>query len=178
VQSTFDDATLVQRAQAGDDAAFARIYERYAPAIYRYIYRRVEDEELAKDLQADVFTRMFEGLPRYTDRGWPISAWLYRIAHDRSVDSIRARSRRRQISLEDWGGTCEGPEQSVGQQLDYEELHRSLYSLTAEQRQVIQMRFLAGLSIQEVAQQLGRSEGAIKALQHRGIQTLGRQLRV
>ena len=86
--ATLPDSMLVQRAQAGDDAAFAQLYERYAPAIYRYIYV------------------------------WPISAWLYRIAHDRSVDTLRAQSRRQYVSLEHWSGMCEGPEQSVGVQLD------------------------------------------------------------
>ena len=72
-----------------DDAAFTQLYERYAPAIYRYLYARVQDATLAEDLRAEVFARMVEGLPRYQDRGWPISAWLYRIAHDRSVDCYR-----------------------------------------------------------------------------------------
>ena len=175
--STLADSILVQRAQAGDDAAFTQIYERYAPAIYRYLYVRVQDETLAEDLRAEVFARMFEGLPRYQDRGWPISAWLYRIAHDRSVDTLRALYRRQQVSLETWGGMCEGPEQSVGVQLDYEELHRSLHTLTTDQRQVIQLRFLAEMSIQEVAQRLGRTEGSVKALQRRGLQTLERRLR-
>jgi RNA polymerase sigma-70 factor (ECF subfamily) len=174
---TLQDAILVQRAQAGDDAAFTQIYERYAPAIYRYIYGHVQDATVAEDLHAEVFARMFEGLPRYQERGWPISAWLYRIAHDRSIDTLRAQYRRQHISLEKWGGMCEGPEQSVGLQLDCEELHRSLDTLTTDQRQVIQLRFLAEMSIQEVAQRLGRTEGAVKALQHRGLQTLSRQLR-
>ena len=176
--STPQDLILVQRAQAGDDAAFTQLYEQYAPAIYRYLYMRVQDASLAEDLRAEVFARMFEGLPRYQDRGWPISAWLYRIAHDRSVDTLRAQSRRQQVSLEKCGGTCEGPEQRVGLQLDCEELHRNLYALTTDQRRVIQLRFLAEMSIQEVAQQLGRTEGAVKALQRRGLQTLERRLRV
>lgn len=154
-----------------------QLYERYAPAIYRYLYVRVQDAALAEDLRAEVFMRMVEGLSRYQDRGWPISAWLYRIAHDRSVDTIRAQRRRQYVSLGTWAGVCEGPEQNVGLQLDYEELHRSLDTLTADQRQVIQLRFLADMSIQEVAQRLGRTEGAVKALQHRGLQALSRQLR-
>ena len=174
--STLSDAILMQRAQAGDEAAFAQLYERYALAIYRYLYVRVQDATLAEDLRAEVFARMVEGLSRYQDRGWPISAWLYRIAHDRSVDTLRGQARRQQISLEKWGGMCEGPEQSVGVQLEYEELHRSLHTLTTDQRQVIQLRFLAELSIQEVAQRLGRTEGSVKALPRRGLQTLERRL--
>jgi len=170
------DSELIVRAKAGDHSAFTQIYERYAPAIYRYIYFRVGEAELAEDLQAEVFLRMLEGLHRYEDRGWPISAWLYRIARDRTIDIIRRRRNRQHVPLETWGGSCEGPENSVSAQLEYEELNRTLNDLTDEQRQVIQMRFMAEMSIQEVAQELGRTEGSVKALQHRGLQSLARRL--
>ena len=116
-----NDSELVVRAKAGDHAAFTQIYERYAPAIYRYIYFRIGEAELAEDLQAEVFLRMLEGIHRYEDRGWPISAWLYRIAHDRTIDTIRRRRNRQQLPLESWGGMCDGPEGSVSAQLDHEE---------------------------------------------------------
>lgn len=171
-----NDSELVIRAKAGDHAAFTQIYERYAPAIYRYIYFRVGEAELAEDLQAEVFLRMLEGLHRYEDRGWPISAWLYRIAHDRTIDTIRRRRNRQHLPLESWGGMVDGPEGSVSAKLDHEELKRTLDDLTADQRQVIQMRFMADMSIQEVANKLGRTEGSVKALQHRGLQSLARRL--
>jgi len=123
-----------------------------------------------------VFLRMLEGIHRYEDRGWPISAWLYRIARDRTIDVMRRRRNRQQVPLDVWNGSCEGPENSVGIQLEYEELARTLNDLTDEQRQVIQLRFLAEMSIQEVAQKLGRTEGSVKALQHRGLQSLARRL--
>jgi RNA polymerase sigma-70 factor, ECF subfamily len=171
-----NDYELVVRAKSGDHAAFTQIYERYASAIYRYIYFRVGEAELAEDLQAEVFLRMLEGIHRYEDRGWPISAWLYRIAHDRTVDTMRRRRNRQHVPLEAWGGSCDGPENSVEVQLDYEELTRMLEDLTDEQRKVIQMRFMADMSIQEVAKTLGRTEGSVKALQHRGLQSLARRL--
>jgi RNA polymerase sigma-70 factor, ECF subfamily len=171
-----NDSELVVRAKSGDHGAFTQIYERYAPAIYRYIYFRVGEAELAEDLQAEVFLRMLEGIHRYEDRGWPISAWLYRIAHDRTVDTMRRRRNRQQVPLETWGGSCDGPESSVEVQLDHEELNRMLDDLTDEQRKVIQLRFMADMSIQEVAKTLGRTEGSVKALQHRGLQSLARRL--
>src|SRR5690349_1596084 len=170
------DSELVVRAKAGDHSAFTQIYERYAPAIYRYIYYRIGEVELAEDLQAEVFLRMFEGLQRYEDRGWPISAWLYRIARDRTIDIIRRRRNRQHVPLEAWGGSCDGPEHNVTRQLEYEELRHTLNDLTDDQREVIQMRFLGEMSIQEVAQTLGRTEGSVKALQHRGLQSLARRL--
>jgi RNA polymerase sigma-70 factor (ECF subfamily) len=171
-----NETELVIRAKSGDHGAFTQIYERYAPAIYRYIYFRVGEAELAEDLQAEVFLRMLEGIHRYEDRGWPISAWLYRIAHDRTVDTMRRRRNRQHVPLESWGGCCDGPESSIEVQLDYEELNRMLNDLTDEQRKVIQMRFMADMSIQEVAKTLGRTEGSVKALQHRGLQSLARRL--
>jgi RNA polymerase sigma-70 factor (ECF subfamily) len=171
-----NDSELVVRAKAGDHAAFTQIYERYAPAIYRYIYFRIGEAELAEDLQAEVFLRMLEGIHRYEDRGWPISAWLYRIAHDRTIDTIRRRRNRQQLPLESWGGMCDGPENSVSAQLEHEELKRTLNDLTEDQRLVIQMRFMGDMSIQEVANKLGRTEGSVKALQHRGLQSLARRL--
>jgi RNA polymerase sigma-70 factor (ECF subfamily) len=171
-----NDSELVKRAKAGDQTAVTQIYERYAAAIYRYIYFRVREAELAEDLQAEVFLRMLEGIHRYEERGWPISAWLYRIAHDRTVDTIRRRRSRKHVPLELWGGSCDGPENMVSAQLDYEELARTLEVLTDDQRQVILLRFMADMSVQEVAKALGRTEGAVKALQHRGLQSLARRL--
>ena len=170
------DSELVARAKAGDHTAFTLIYERYSVAIYRYIYFRVGEAELAEDLQAEVFLRMLEGMERYEDRGWPISAWLYRIAHDRTVDTMRRRRNRQHVPLESWSGMCDGPDSTVDMRLDYEELNRTLDDLTDEQRQVIQLRFMADMSVQEVARKLGRTEGSVKALQHRGIQSLARRL--
>jgi RNA polymerase sigma-70 factor (ECF subfamily) len=174
--SNISDSELVLRAKAGDQYAFTAIYERYSAAIYRYIYFRIGEAELAEDLQAEVFLRMLEGMERYEDRGWPISAWLYRIAHDRTVDMIRRRRNRQQVPLEAWSGTCDGPDTTVDVRLDHEELNRVLDDLTDEQRQVIRLRFMADMSVQEVAQRLGRTEGSVKALQHRGIQSLARRL--
>lgn len=173
---TITDADLVVRAKAADHQALTTIYERYSPAIYRYIYYRVGDVQVAEDIRADVFLRMLEGMGRYEDRGWPLSAWLYRIAHDRTIDTLRRYRTRPQMPLEEWSGTTDGPEGTVDVQLDREELHRTIDQLTDDQSRVIRMRFLQEMTVQEVASAMGRTEGAVKALQHRGIQALARQL--
>lgn len=176
MQPPISDADLVVRAKAGDHGAFTQIYERYAPAIYRYIYYRVGEADLAEDVQSEVFLRMLESIHRYEERGWPISAWLYRIAHDRTIDTMRRKRTRKHVPLETWGGLCDGPEITIGLQLDYEEVNRLLNHLTSDQRQVILLRFMGEMSVQEVATMLGRSEGSVKALQHRGLQSLARLL--
>lgn len=170
------EVDLIRRAKAGEQEAWDQLYLHYAPGIYRYIYFRVGDVQLAEDIQADVFVRMVEGLHRYEDRGWPLSAWLYRIAHDRTIDSLRRSRYRQHVPLEAWNDTYDGPEQNIARRITYEELRKVLNELTADQRQVIKLRFLADLPIQVVAQQLGRTEGSVKALQHRGLQNLARRL--
>lgn len=170
------DAELIVRAKHADHQALALLYERYAPLIYRYIYFRVRQHEQAEDLCADVFVRMLEGMPRYEDRGWPISAWLYRIARDRLADTARNYKRRPQAPLELWAATYDGPEQSVPNALLCQDLVRLFSALTPEQRQVLTMRFAENLPTQEVARRLGRSEGAVKAMQYRALQALARHL--
>jgi RNA polymerase sigma-70 factor (ECF subfamily) len=171
------DSELVRRAKAGDHGAVTQIYERYATAIYRYVFYLVREADLAEDIRADVFVRMLEGMPRYEDRGWPLSAWLYRIARDRTFDILRRRKTQRNVSMEQCDDHYDGPEQVIGARLEREELHARLGDLTHEQRAVIVLRFLADLSVQEVARRLGRTEGAVKALQHRGLQSLARRMK-
>ena len=85
---------------AADHHALGAIYERYAPGIFRYVYYRLGDPELARDIQSEVFLRMLEGIGSYEDRGWPIGAWLYRIAHARTGDALRRRGRQPNVPLE------------------------------------------------------------------------------
>jgi RNA polymerase sigma-70 factor (ECF subfamily) len=170
-----DDSSA--RANFSDPEALGRIYEQYAHAIYRYIYYRVRDTQLAEDLTADVFLRMIESIDRYEDRGWPISAWLYRIAHDRVIDTLRRKRRRLQIPLEDWWESYDGPDIAAFLQSEYQRLHSCFFRLTHSQREVIWLRFVDERSLQEVAYRLGISEGAVKALQYRGLRALARMLR-
>jgi RNA polymerase sigma-70 factor (ECF subfamily) len=80
----------------------ATLYATHAESIRRYFYRRIYDAALAEDLCNDVFVRVLEGLPNYHDRGLPIEAWLYRIAHDKAVDAIRYMARRPQVTIQEY----------------------------------------------------------------------------
>jgi RNA polymerase sigma-70 factor (ECF subfamily) len=158
---------IIRRAQAADPAALSTIYERYAPGIFRYVYYRVGDVELAHDIQSDVFLRMLEGIGRYEDRGWSIGSWLYRIAHARTVDSLRRRDRHPQTSLEEWDATTDGPDTSIDATQRGAALHRAMGQLCEAQRRVLLLRHVYGLSLEETAGQMGRTVGSVKALQHR-----------
>jgi RNA polymerase sigma-70 factor (ECF subfamily) len=168
---------IVQRAQSADPQALAAIYERYAPGIFRYVYYRVGDPELAQDIQSDVFLRMLEGIGHYEDRGWSIASWLYRIAHARTVDSLRRAQRRPTTPLGDWDAAVEGPEAGLGRAEDNEALRRAIAQLSEGQRRVILLRHSYGLSLEETARQMGRTVGSVKALQHRAHERLASLIR-
>lgn len=148
----------------------ADLYATHASAIQRYIFRRVNDHALAEDLTSDVFVRVLEGLQGYHDRGLPIEAWLYRIAHDRVIDCYRAQHRRPVCSLE-----AAHVEVQVVTATDIE--HESafadmLQNLTDEQRQVLVLRYRDELTFAQIATHLDRTEGSVKQLNKRGIRQL------
>lgn len=169
--------TLVARAKQRDSDAITEIYTQHSPAIYRYIRRRIPEHETAEDLCSDVFVKMLEKIDRYEERGWPISAWLYRIAHDRTIDMYR-KQKHQTVPFETWAGVTDDLEEQVVRKIEAEDLHEMLAFLTKDQRSVLTLRFLADQDIQRVAEHLGRSEGAVKALQHRGITALQRLIAV
>jgi RNA polymerase sigma-70 factor (ECF subfamily) len=160
-----------------DHHALGAIYERYAPGIFRYVYYRLGDPELARDIQSEVFLRMLEGIGSYEDRGWPISAWLYRIAHARTVDALRRRGRQPNVPLEPWSALADGPEEDLELSADKAALRRGMARLNESQRRVLTLRFIYGLSLEETARQLGRTLGSVKSLQHRAVERLAQLTR-
>jgi RNA polymerase sigma-70 factor, ECF subfamily len=163
--------TLIARAKQRDPAALSEIYTEHAPAVYRYIRRRINEHETAEDLCSDVFVKMLEKIEQYEERGWPITAWLYRIAHDRTIDMYR-KQKRQTVPLDAWEGVTDDLEEQVVRKMEADDLWRMLAFLTNEQRSVLELRFLADLDVQRVAAHLGRTEGSVKALQHRGVVAL------
>ncbi|GAB4432245.1 MAG: hypothetical protein OHK0015_19570 [Chloroflexi bacterium OHK40] len=172
------DSELIARAQAYEAEAVSELYRRYADLIYRYIYYRVGDPTVAEDLLADVFLRALEGLPEYRERGRPFEAWLYSIAHNKVVDHFRRQRVRRSSPLHE--GLAAEPGAEPQQQALQREAQRLAWGavarLTDDQQQVVTLRFIAGYSIAEVAEQLGKTEGAIKALQSRALAALRKLL--
>jgi RNA polymerase sigma-70 factor (ECF subfamily) len=177
IWATEPESSLIARAKSGDDEAIGALYERYAPQIQRYIASRLSDPVLAEDVCADVFVKVLESLGRYEDRGWPFSAWLYRIAYARTVDVLRQSRRRHSIPLDETQlGALEPPDEAVMTRISYLEIKGAMGVLTNEQRMVLCLRFDEDRSLAEIAQSLGRSVGSIKALQHRGLTRLAQAL--
>jgi len=165
-----DETILVQRACQMERAAIGDLYRRHVQAIYRYIYYRVGDAHTAEDLTAEVFVRAIEGLPTYEPRGVPFVAWLYRIAQARVADYFRREQRAKTVTLkEDLASAEDSLLVKIERSLYQEELRTVINKLTPVQQQVIILKFIEGLSNAEVAQILGKTEGAVKSLQHRAL---------
>jgi RNA polymerase sigma-70 factor (ECF subfamily) len=174
------ESHLIERAKAYDEEALGELYRRHANAIFRYVYYRVGDQAVAEDVVGDVFERALEGLPSYQDTGRPFEAWLYRIAHARVVDHYRRQGRRHVAPLTE-GLPADGetdPHQLAAFQDDVRRAWEAVSHLTEDQQQVISLRFIAGFSTAEVARLLGKTEGAVKALQHRALASLRRLLEI
>jgi RNA polymerase sigma-70 factor (ECF subfamily) len=174
------ESHLIKKAKTYDTEALSELYRRHADAIFRYVYYRLGDEVVAEDLVGDVFVRMLEGLPSYQDTGRPFEAWLYRIAHARVVDHYRREKARRSTSVdEELAAGEEGdPDRLAAHRDDARRVWKALVDLTDDQQQVISLRFIAGYSTAEVAKLLGKTEGAVKALQHRALASLRRLLEI
>ena len=175
-----DESQLIKRAKSYDAGALSDLYRRHADAVFRYVYYRVGDREVAEDLVGDVFVRALEGLPAYQDTGTPFEAWLYRIAHAKVVDYYRRQKVRRAAPLDESLASGEETDLShlAAQRDDVRRVWDALRHLTGDQQQVISLRFIAGYSTAEVAGVMGKTEGAIRALQHRALASLRRLLEI
>lgn len=168
------EAVLRQRAEALEPEALSEIYDRYAGKIYSYVYHRTGNGALAEDLTSDVFVRMLEAMR--ADRGWNTSlqGWLYRIAHNLVVDHFRRASKRDGVELDERWMASESYATTFEGLFHSNQLRLGMRFLTDEQQQVVILKFVEGLSNSEVADILGKTEGAIKALQHRALSALRR----
>ncbi len=172
-----DDAELVARLKRFEAQAVSWIVERYGTALHRYVAAIVADPHLAEDIVAETYMRMLERIGDYKITGAPFRAWLYRIAHNLAINAVtRDRSAPGDLTLVRSEALSGNPAEAFERAEMHETLRRSLQTLTDEQQQVLLLRFVAGLSIAEVAQQLQRSEGSVKQLQLRGLRALGRLL--
>jgi len=168
---------LLERAQDYDPAALAEIYDQYAPRIYNYIYYRIGDSGLAEDLTANVFLNMLEAIQ--ANRSWrtSFSGWLYRIAHNVVVDQFRRRGKMRELPLDERLVSLEDdPAKSAELTLEVEWLKRAIGDLTADQAEVIILKFIEGLTNAQVAGIMGKTEGAVKSLQYRALASLRKKL--
>lgn len=174
-----DEESLVKQAIQGDQVAFSRLYEEYFDKIYRYIAVRIGDRIEAEDMTQQVFLKAVKSISSYKWKGVPFSAWLFRIAHNQVVDYLRKKKKQPATLFDEsliGGGS--NPQLMAERNMDIEQLKKATEKLTKAQGEVISLRFAGGMSVAEVSKIMGRSEGAVKALQHSGIVALRKILSV
>ncbi len=172
-----NEQSLVRRAQQRDPAALTQLYEENFGRIYRYIVLKIGDRSEAEDMTQQVFLNVLKSISSYKWQGMPFTSWLYRIAHNQIVDHLRKKSKRPTVPLDESIAAFDGdPEKIAVRKVEIEELALAARKLTPAQQEVVSLRFASELSIAEVAEVMGKSEGAIKALQHSAILALRKVL--
>ena len=169
MQDLRDEAALALAKQE-DQEAFGLLYLRYINRIYNYVYYRTGNQYDAEDLTARVFFRAMKHIPNYTDRGLPLSAWLYRIAHNLVANWHRDNSRRREVSLDEIllvRPDGDHPESVLMEVEDQEKLLDIIRNLPPVRQQLLILKFVEHLSNSDIGQIMGRTEGAVKSLYHR-----------
>lgn len=165
-------AVVIAQAQAGQHSAMQQLYERYAQAIYRFCYRRLGEIEAAQDAMHDVFVQVWRSITTIEYRGEPaFVSWMYTIANNTVINVFRKRKNVQHVSLDEAENRATASDHARTI-IDRMELQEAIAQLTADQQQVIALKFFNGLSNGEIAAILGRNEGAIKALQHRALARL------
>lgn len=173
-----NERQLVLQAQAGNAEAFGQLYDAYMERIYRFIYFRVEDQQTAEDITSQVFLRAWNNLDRFRLGRTPYLAWLYTIAHNAVIDHYRTR--KVTTALEDvrlsQPDYAEVVENVIDIEVEMKSIKSAMQTLTGDQQQVLMLKFIEGMSNDEIARHLGKREGAVRALQMRGLRALAKQL--
>ncbi len=166
LQNEADEQALIEAAQK-DPRRFAELYERNFERVYAFVARRLRDRAAAEDLTSEVFHQALAALPRFEWRGVSFVVWLLRIARNAIADHWRRAAREHG-----------NPKPEEGEKIDLEDIERRamlfrlVAGLPADQQRVIRERFAEQRSIREIAEALGRSEGAVKQLQFRALENL------
>jgi RNA polymerase sigma-70 factor (ECF subfamily) len=168
VSAQSDDRLLIEAAQK-DPARFGELYERNFERVYAFVARRVRDRDAAEEVTAEVFHQALANIGHFEWRGVPFAAWLYRIASNAIADRWKHTAREQADPALNAVGANPVDLEAIEHRA---RLFQSVRNLPADQRRVIEMRFAEEKSIREIAQELGRTAGAVKQLQFRGIETL------
>lgn len=161
------------------EVSLASLYEEYYDRIVRYIFVRINDQSEAENLGGDVFLRALQSLDSYRGRKEHMRAWLFKIAHNLVVDYVRKMSKRKHVSIDELVVGIPDRlniEEMMEKKLEVERLSKALKQLTPAQREVIGLRFFAGLSSAEVGKMLGKSSGAVREMQRAAIEALRKQM--
>lgn len=175
----FDEQQVVEAAQGGDQVALATLYDHYFPRVYRYVSARLVSNEDAEDVTTEIFLRIIENLRSFSWRGLPFGAWVFRIARNEVVSHVRRQKTR--SGTAPLTETIQDPSpdhvEQIVIQFTIATVRQATEQLPEAQRQVITLRFGAGLSVAETAKALGKTENNVKVLQHKAIAKLQTMVR-
>ncbi len=149
------------------------LYEEYYDKIARYVYVHISNKEEAEDIAGEVFLKALESLKSYREQGVPMQGWLFRIAHNLTVDYLRKMDKRRTVPID--SVVLQGddnPANTAEEKIEFERVAEAMKQLTTEQREVINLRFFGGLTSKEVGGVLGKSDGAVREMQRAAIEKL------
>jgi RNA polymerase sigma-70 factor (ECF subfamily) len=169
---------IAERAARRDDRAFARLYDEHLDTVYRYVFYKVGEPNLAEELTAVVFAKAWEGIERFQWRNLPFQHWLLRIASNVVVDHWRSR-RRATTSIDGLADAASDeplPEDRVAYDVEMQTLQAALLRLPDDQRDVLILRFIEGYSHAETASVLHKSEVAVRQIQVRALRAVRKQL--
>jgi RNA polymerase sigma-70 factor (ECF subfamily) len=173
-----DNENLMARARALDEEALAAIHDQFYPTVYRYVRYRLNDEQLAEDISAEVFLRFLDALNRRNVEIRDLKAWLLGTTSNLIFDHLRKKYRRPQEDIEDleFLPGLDNPAATAEHHDQNHQVRSAMRNLTPDQQQVLSLRFLLECSIEETARIMRKSEGAIKVLQFRALATLRKLL--
>lgn len=155
------------------EARLASLFEEYYDRIARYVYVRIGNMGDAEDIAGEVFLKALKSLNSYREQGVPMQGWLFRIAHNLTVDYLRKNAKRRTIPIDSVIlPDNDDPADSVSNKIEYERVSQAMRKLTDEQRQVINLRFFGGLSSREVGIILNKKDGAVREMQRAALEKL------
>jgi RNA polymerase sigma-70 factor (ECF subfamily) len=170
------DIDLVLKAQAGESSAIAILYDRHHLRIYKYVRARLYDTQTAHDVTGEIFLRMVANIQSYKPMDVPFTAWLYRIAHNYLVNHIQKEQQAQrfyqQKQMFSGNHAQANPQLVVEEKIESEAILAVLNALEETQRDVLILRFIVGLSLQEVADSLDKTVAAVKSVQHRGLKAM------
>lgn len=169
---------LIKKAQNGETEAFGVLYDKHIEPIYRFVYLKVSHQADAEDITQQVFLNAWQNIRRYQSRGFPFSSWLYKIAHNSVIDYYRTNKSRLNLDLETVGEISVDINFSsqIDQRLGLDVIKKAVKKLPPDQQTIVIMKFVEEMSNKEIAKILGKTEGALRVLQHRALKQLKKHL--
>jgi RNA polymerase sigma-70 factor (ECF subfamily) len=162
---------LIDKAISGDYEAYGEIYSIFLNRIYRYVYYQISNEMIAEDITQEVFIKAWNAIGTCKGKERTFSAWLYRIAHNKTVDVLRRRGKEKSIEMELIVDDRQ-PAVEVQKEMNHSELLDGIAELPGNQKQVIVLKFIEGLDNDEIGRIMGKKQGAIRILQMRALNKL------